>query len=418
MNVTRTIRSTIVAAVAALVGCGVAGAAATVRDTVHAELERGRYLVAAGDCAACHTAQNGQPFAGDRPIPTPFGTIYSSNLTPDPETGIGRWSDDDFLRAMHEGRRPNGQHLYPAFPYPWYTRLSRDDVIAIRAYLETLPPVKQSVRAPELPWPMSWRASVAGWNLLFFRDGEFRPDPTRSADWNRGAYLVEGAGHCGACHSPKNVLGGVKRADAFKGGIGEGWFATSLRPTRPEGLGGWSLDDIVSYLETGANAHARAMGPMAEVVENSTRHLSNDDLHAIAVYLKDLPGDDDAHHASRASDDRDRLARGRLAYLDQCAGCHMENGEGIANVFPPIKGNTGVHAADATSLARLVLEGARSARTPRKPEGFAMPGFRDKLTDAEIADVITYVRASFGNQAAPVSPGTIADVRKQAAGHS
>ena len=406
-------------AIAGLLGCAVAIAAgASVRDTTHAQLERGRYLVAAGDCAACHTADNGKPFAGDRPIPTPFGTLYSSNLTPDEETGIGRWSDDDFVRAMREGRRPNGDHLYPAFPYPWYTRLSRDDVLAIRAYLETLTPVKEVVRAPDLPWPMSWRESVAGWNLLFFHDGEFKPDPQRSNEWNRGAYLVEGLGHCSACHSPKNALGGVKRDEAFQGGMGEGWFATSLRPTHPEGLGAWSVDDIVSYLKTGANSRARAMGPMAEVVENSTRHLSTSDLHAMAVYLKDLPGDNDTPHPPRASDDKDALTRGRLIYLDQCAGCHMQNGEGIAKVFPPIKGNTGVHADDPTSLARLVLEGARSARTGDKPEGFAMPGFADKLTDPEIADVITYIRSSFGNQAAPVSTNKIADVRKQVAGHS
>jgi mono/diheme cytochrome c family protein len=413
-------RKSFVAAIAALAGCAAlgGGVAATVRDTVHAELERGRYLVAAGDCAACHTADNGQAFAGDRPIPTPFGTIYSSNLTPDEETGIGRWSDEDFVRAMHEGRRPNGDRLYPAFPYPWYTRMTRDDVLAIRAYLETLPAVKQAVRAPDLPWPMSWRTSLAGWNLLFFHDGEFKPDPQRSAEWNRGAYLVEGAGHCGACHSPKNVLGGVKRGDAFEGGMGEGWFATSLRPTRPAGLGSWSVDDIVSYLKSGANPHARAMGPMAEVVEHSTRLLSAADLRAMAVYLKDLPAEGGAQPASRASDDRDALSRGRLTYLDQCAGCHMENGEGVANVFPPIKGNTGVHADDTTSLARLVLEGARSARTADRPEAFAMPGFRDKLNDAEIADLISYIRASFGNQAAPVSADSVAAVRKRVAGHS
>jgi mono/diheme cytochrome c family protein len=371
---------------------------------------RGRYLVQAGDCAACHTADNGKPFAGDRPVPTPFGNIYSSNLTPDKETGIGRWSNDDFYRAMHEGIDEEGDHLYPAFPYPWYTKLSRNDVLAIKAFLDTLPPVKQAVRDPELPWPMSWRGSLGVWNAMFFHEGQFAPAPKRSTEWNRGAYLVEGLGHCSACHSPKNLLGGVKRDDAFEGGLGEGWFATSLRPTRREGLGDWSVDEIVSYLKTGANDRARAMGPMAEVVENSTRHLSQADLHAMAVYLKGLPAD--GARAQSASDDRDVLARGRLVYLDQCAGCHMENGEGIANVFPPIRGNTGVHASDPTSLARLVLEGAASAKTPQHREGFAMPGFAGKLTDAEVADVLTYVRASFGNQAAPVAASKVADVRE------
>lgn len=400
-----------------LVAAGLAGVAAltvavaAARDTSHAQVMRGRYLVAAGDCAACHTAEGGRPFAGDRAIPTPFGTIYSSNITPDRTTGIGGWSDDDFLRAMHDGVRPDGAHLYPAFPYPWYARLSRDDVLSIKAFLDTLAPVRQSVRAPDLPWPMSWRASVGAWNMMFFQDGEFRPEPAKGTEWNRGAYLVEGAGHCSACHSPKNVLGGVKRNDAFEGGKGEGWFATSLRPTRGEGLGDWSVDEIVTYLATGANDRARAMGPMAEVVENSTSHLSRADLHAMAVYLKDLPGQGETTTA-KGSDDRDVLDRGRLVYVDQCAGCHMENGAGVAGVFPPIKGNTGVHAQDTTSLARLVLEGAHSARTRERPEGFAMPAFGDKLTDEEVADVLTYVRASFGNHAPAVSASAVADVRK------
>ncbi len=398
---------------ALLVGsAGLALAASMPRDTSHAEVMRGRYLVAAGDCEACHTADGGAPFAGDRPIPTPFGTIYSSNITPDKDTGIGAWSDADFWRSMHEGRRPNDQHLYPAFPYPWYTKLSHDDVLAIKAYLDTLPPVRQAVRAPDLPWPMSWRGSVAGWNTLFFKDGEFVPDATRSAEWNRGAYLVEGLGHCGACHSPKNVLGAVKKGERFEGGMGEGWYATSLRNTHGEGIGDWSRDDVVAYLQTGANAHARAMGPMAEVVEHSTSHLSAADLHAMAVYLKDLPGDEGEVAAQRASDDRALLDRGRLVYLDQCAGCHMEDGAGVAGVFPPIKGNTGLHARDPTSMVRLVLEGAHSARTPQHPEGFAMPGFAQKLTDDEIAAVLTYTRAAFGNAADPVAASRIASVRK------
>jgi len=391
---------------------GIAIADSVPRDTSHAEIMRGRYSSRPANCAACHTADGGQPFAGNRGVPTPFGTIYSSNLTPDDDTGIGTWSDEDFWRAMHDGVSRDGRHLYPAFPYPWYTKLSHDDVLAIKAYLDTLPAVRSVARAPELPLPLRWRGSLAVWNALFFKEGEFVPDPSRSAEWNRGAYLVEGLGHCGACHSPKNVLGGVKRGDRFEGGMGEGWFATSLRRSRGEGLGDWSADEIVAYLKTGANDRARAMGPMAEVVEHSTRHLSDADLHAIAVYLKDLPGDDGAAHAQQASTDHDVLTRGRLVYLDQCAGCHMENGEGVAGVFPPIKGNTGLHASDTTSLARLVLEGAHSARTPDKPEGFAMPGFAGKLSDRDVADVLTYVRASFGNGAGPVETSKIASVRK------
>jgi mono/diheme cytochrome c family protein len=397
---------------AALAAAGLVFGTATsrARDSSFAQVMRGRYLVYAGDCAACHTADNGAAFAGGRAVPTPFGTIYATNITPDRTTGIGSWTEDDFWNAMHSGMRPDGSHLYPAFPYPWFTKLGRGDVLAIKAYLDTLPPVKQENKAPDLPWPLSWRTSVAGWNTLFFKPGTYKWDPSKSEQWNRGAYLVEGLGHCGACHSPKNTLGAVKTRDAFEGGSGEGWFATSLRPGTTEGLGRWSENDIVEYLKTGANDHARAMGPMAEVVHNSTMHLRDDDLHAIAVYLRDLPAE--TGNGKPAAPDRDAVERGRLVYVDQCAGCHMENGAGVPGVFPPIKGNAGVHAHDATSLARLVLEGARSATTPQRPEGFAMPGFEDKLSNREIADLLTYIRTSFGNAAAPVAESKVADVRE------
>ncbi|HET7547040.1 MAG TPA: cytochrome c [Usitatibacter sp.] len=385
-------------------------------DADYGKLARGRYLVHAGDCAACHTDDGGQPFAGGRAIPTPFGTIYSTNITPDKETGIGGWTDEQFYAAMHEGVRPNGQHLYPAFPYPWFTKLTRDDVLAIKAYLDSMRPVKQEAKPPGMPWPLTVRESVAGWNMLFFKPGTFQPNAGKSPQWNRGAYLVEGLGHCGACHSPKNVLGGVKKKDRFEGGKGEGWFATSLVGNDRAGLGSWSKEEIVEYLKTGANDRARAMGPMAEVVHNSTMYLKHEDLEAIATYLKDLPAEAAIErNASLPSSDDDRMKRGRLVYVDQCAGCHMENGQGVAHVFPAIKGNTGVHAQDPTSLARLVLEGAPSAKTPAKPEGFAMPAFGWKLGNEDIADVLTYIRASWGNKAAPVEASKVADVRKQVA---
>jgi mono/diheme cytochrome c family protein len=384
---------------------------AVARDSTFAEVLRGRYLAYAGDCAACHTDEGGQPYAGGRAVPTPFGKIYAPNITPDKETGIGGWSENDFWRAMHEGIGKGGKHLYPAFPYPWYTMLSHDDVLAIKAYLDTLAPVRKQDREPDLPWPMSWRGSLAVWNSMYFKAGEYQRDPAKSPEWNRGAYLVEGLGHCSACHSPKSALGGVERDHAFQGGKGEGWFATSLTGNPREGIGAWSADEIVEYLKSGANDRARAMGPMAEVVRNSTSHLSDADLRAIAVYLKDIPAHD-AGNPKVASQDSDAMKRGRLVYIDQCAGCHMENGEGVAGVFPPVKGNTGLHAHDPTSLARLVLAGAPSARTPQKPESFAMPGFEGKLTDAEIADVLTYIRASFGNRADTVSASKVADVRK------
>jgi mono/diheme cytochrome c family protein len=236
-------------------------------------------------------------------------------------------------------------------------------------------------------------------------------DKTRTPEWNRGAYLVEGLGHCGACHSPKNVLGAVKKDDRFHGGMGEGWFATKLTPHATEGLGSWSIEEIVEYLKTGANEHARAYGPMAEVVTNSTAHLSNQDLRAMAFYLKDLPRDGDREQ--QASNDRQVLSRGERLYVDQCAGCHMENGEGVKGVFPPIRNNAAVHAQDPHSLVRLVLEGAASVKTRAKPEGFAMPDFADKLSDADIADLLTYIRATFGNRATAVAAATVAEVRHE-----
>jgi len=403
-------RRLVLASLAAVGALGLASAAAS--DASFAQVARGRYLVYAGDCFACHTAEGGAPFAGGRPVPTPFGTIYATNLTPDRQTGIGRWSDADFWKAMHDGIRPDGKHLYPAFPYPWYTKLDQQDVRAIKAYLDTLPAVRSEAKAPKLPWPLSWRESVAGWNLLYFRSGEYRPHADKSSEWNRGAYLVEGLGHCGACHSPKNVLGGVKRDERYHGGMGEGWFATSLTKDSHEGLGAWTVEDIVDYLKTGANEHARALGPMAEVVENSTRYLDAADLRAMAVYLKDMPGDSGKMPSHSASDDHDALSSGRLVYVDQCAGCHMEDGAGIAHVFPVIQGNSGSHASNPASLIRLVLEGAHSAKSKERPEAFAMPAFDWKLSDREIADVLTYVRASWGNDAPAVAPAKVAAVRK------
>jgi mono/diheme cytochrome c family protein len=389
---------------------GAAMASDTGTPPLYGEIERGRYLVAAGDCKACHTEDRGEPFAGGRPIPTPFGTIYSPNITPDEATGIGKWSNEDFWKAMHDGIDREGEHLYPAFPYPWYTKLGHDDVYAIKAYLDTLKPVRHETKPPDMPWPLSWRESAGLWDALFFDAGVYRWDRSKSEQWNRGAYLVEGLGHCGACHTPKNFLGATKRDKAFLGGTGEGWFAPSLRPAESEGIGDWSVDDIVEFLKTGATKRSRALGAMAEVVHDSTAHLDDDDLRAIAVYLKDLPATTPT--TQKASDDHDRLTRGRLVYVDQCAGCHMEDGTGVANVIPPLEDDSHVHAHDPMSLARLVLEGAPSAVTPQRPERFAMPGFSGKLGNQDIADVLTYVRANFGNHADPVSASQVADVRQ------
>lgn len=381
-------------------------------QALHSSIERGRYLAAAGDCAACHTADGGKPYAGGRPVPTPFGTIYSTNITPDKETGIGKWSEDQFYRAMHEGIRADGKHLYPAFPYPWYSKLSRGDVDAIKAFLEAVPPVRQENRDSELPWPLSVREVMSGWNAMFFKEGEYEPDPKQSAEWNRGAYLVEGLGHCGACHTPKNLAGGQKKRENLQGGYGENWYATSLTSDVRDGLGDWVLDDIVQYLKSGANAKGAATGPMAEVVENSTQYLSEDDLRAIGVYLKSVAGSSEAR---APESDKQRLARGEALYRDQCAGCHMEDGAGQAHVFPPLKANAVVQAKEPGAMLHMILDGARIASTAADPSALAMPAFGWKLSDEEAADLATYLRAAWGNQAAPVSAAEVKKTRERIA---
>jgi mono/diheme cytochrome c family protein len=375
-------------------------------EPMHSAIERGRYLAAAGDCAACHTADGGKPYAGGRPVPTPFGVIYSTNITPDKETGIGRWTEEQFYQAMHEGISADGKHLYPAFPYPWYTKLSRDDVDAIKAFLDALPPVREENKQTALPWPFSVREVMAGWNTLYFHKGEFKPDPGQSAEWNRGAYLVEGLGHCSACHTPKNIAGGLKTGQKLEGGYGENWYATSLTNDVRDGLGDWTLDDIVQYLKTGANAKAAATGPMAEVIENSTQHLNDADLRAIAAYLRSVPG---RNEAKSPETDKQRLARGEALYIDQCSGCHMEDGSGQPQVFPPLKGNAVVQAREPGAMLHMIIDGARIAATKSNPTGLAMPAFGWKLTDQDIADLATYLRAAWGNKAAPVA---VSDVKK------
>jgi mono/diheme cytochrome c family protein len=397
----------------ALMAFGVSFAAtASAQGTTFSQIERGRYLSKVGDCASCHTAKGGKPLAGGFPIATPFGIIYSTNITPDEETGIGKWSSDDFFKAMHSGIRRDGQHLYPAFPYPWFTKLSRSDVDAIKSYLDTIEPVKQQNKSNELPWPLSWREMVAGWNLLFFDEGTYQPDPSKSATWNRGAYLVEGGGHCAACHTPKNVLGAAKGDDHLQGGdAGESWFAPSLSSDLRDGIGNWSVAQIVEYLKTGSNHQSATAGPMTDVIINSTQYLSDEDLHAIAVYLKTLPQSGADTAANKTQLDKQAMAQGHDLYWDNCIGCHMEDGAGLKKVFPPLKGSAAIQAKSAASLIQVVLAGEQMAATPNKPTGFAMPAFGWKLSDQQVADLVNYIRNAWGNSAPLVDSGDVADVR-------
>jgi mono/diheme cytochrome c family protein len=316
---------------------------------------------------------------------------------------------------MHEGIDNDGKHLYPAFPYPSYTKVGADDVRAIKAYLDTLPAVKQKNKPPELPWPLSMREVMAGWNELYFHEGTYQSNPNKSAQWNLGAYLVEGLGHCAACHTPRNFAGASKKDDHLQGGYGEHWYAMNLTGDLRDGLGAWSQKDIVEYLKTGSNAKAAAAGPMAEVVRDSTQHLDDGDLAAIATYLKDLPAEKDQKQAKAVDIDNKVASHGAALYLDNCAGCHMENGEGIANVFPPLKADAAVQADEPATILEAVIGGAHVVTTKAKPTGLAMPAFGWKLSDQEIADLTTYIRNAWGNRASTVSADQVAKVREQVA---
>lgn len=376
----------------------------------HTSAEHGRYLVRAGDCMSCHTVAGGAPFAGGRAVPTPFGTIYSTNITPDPVTGIGAWSEEDFYRAMHEGIARDGHHLYPAFPYPWFTRISRDDVRDIKAYLDTRPAVRQINRAPELPWPLSMRGAMAVWNGMYFDEGTYRSDPRQSAQWNRGAYLVKGAGHCSACHGDKNFAGAVDKDHPLGGGFAENMYAPALTGGKRDGLGQWSEQDLVDYLGSGRNAITTAGGAMAEVVEQSTQYLSEPDRRAIAVYLKNLPA---AEEASVASADSDTLKRGGALYLDNCEGCHLRGGTGEAGAFPPLRNSSAIQAAEPDTLITVILKGDQVPATDADPTGLAMPAFDDRLNDAEVAQLVTYIRQAWGNRAGSVSAGDVESLRSK-----
>ncbi|MBV8914186.1 MAG: cytochrome c [Acetobacteraceae bacterium] len=391
-----------------LVLAGLAAGPALADDSF-TQMERGRYIADAGDCMPCHTAPGGKPWAGGRAIETPFGNLVSPNVTPDRETGIGAWTDNEFADALQKGVGHGGEHLYPAMPYTYYTKVTREDVLAIRAYLNTLEPVVNKVRSNQLPFPFDIRANMLAWNEMFFTQGEYKPDTGKSAEWNRGAYLVRGLGHCGGCHTSKNALGGDEDSKALQGNVLQGWFAPNITNDERTGLGKWSVDEVVQYLQTGHNSWAAASGPMAEVVQYSTSRLKTDDLHAIAVYLKDQPGQGGTATATATN------AAGEAIYKDSCAACHFGNGEGQARMYPRLALGPFVQSAEPTTLIRVVLEGMRSVGTPGQPTAPAMPAYGWKLDDAEVAAVVTYVRNAWGNAASAVGADDVAKMRKELA---
>lgn len=369
------------------------------------QVQRGAYLAVAGNCAGCHTARGGAAYAGGRGIATPFGTVFAGNLTPDADTGLGRWNAAHFWRALHNGRSRDGRLLYPAFPYPHFSRITREDSDALFAYLRSLPPVVQPPRPHALRFPYDSQAALAVWRALYFRPATHRPDASRSAEWNRGDYLVRGLGHCGACHAPRDALGG-QRADAEPGGATlplQDWYAPALNDAAEAGVAHWPLQEVVQLLKTGAAPQGRATGPMAEVVVRSTQHLSEPDLRAIAVYLQALPP---------APPRRPRAAapaaatneRGRLLYEQRCADCHGAQGQGVAGVYPPLAGNRLVTMDNSANLVLAVVNGGFAAATAAQPRPYGMPPFGHELPAEDLAAVLSHVRGAWGNRAAPVTP--------------
>ncbi len=381
-----------------------------------ATIAKGEYLARVGDCTACHTLPGGKLFAGGRAMPTPFGTLYTTNITPDPETGIGRWTTDQFYQLMHDGRSPDGGLIYPAMPFASYTKVTRADSDAIFAYLQTVPPVRQADRSNDLRFPYNNRALILGWRTLFFSEGEFKPDPKQSPEWNRGAYLVQGLGHCGMCHTPINALGGSSEAQAFQGGLipMQAWYAPSLTSNKEAGLGDWSVDEIVALLKAGVSGRGAVYGPMAEVVYDSLQYLTDDDVRAMAIYLKGLgQGSPPAPPSSHIPTEQGSLllSLGRVVYDAQCKACHGENGEGMPPAYPPLAGNQSIQMSSAVNSIRMVLNGGFPPGTAGYPRPYGMPPFALTLSDNEVAAVVSYIRTAWGNRGAAVTAAQANELR-------
>jgi mono/diheme cytochrome c family protein len=375
--------------------------------------ERGRYLAILGDCRGCHTAPHKPAFSGGLPFTAAFGTLYSTNITPDRQTGIGAWSNEDFYHALHQGIAPGGRHLYPAFPYIYFARLDRQQSDDLFAYLKTLKPVHRPPSANALYFPFNIRAVMAVWNWLYLDSAPLRPDPKRSQAWNRGHFIVDGPGHCAACHTPKDLLYGDRKDRDLSGALEQNWFAANLTGNRDEGLGRWSREELALYLATGRNLHATAAGSMEEKVSLSTSLMRDEDRAAIATYLKSLPARAEAAPAPPAPA---QMAAGEAVFVARCMFCHQPPGRadqpipGPAADYPKLADDTLILARNPATVVRIILQGAQAPTTPNGRTTFAMPGF-PVLSDAQLADVATYIRNSWGNRAAPVSARQVAAER-------
>lgn len=377
---------------------------------------KGAYIARMADCAACHTAKDGEPFAGGRAFVLPFGTIYTPNLTPDPETGIGKWTDADFLNAVHRGIAPDGSRYYPAFPYPSYTLLSDEDALAIKAYLFSLKPVKQENKPNSFAFPYNQRWLMTIWAALFNPDHRFRPLDGQSAEWNRGAYLAEAAGHCGECHTPRNLMQALDQRRKFAGGVAEGWNAYNISADKVSGIGDWSAEQLASYLSNGhATGRGVASGPMAEAVELSLSGLTKSDIGAIVAYLRSVPAvASDLPKLAGPAPATPQLAAidnpiGKRIFEGNCVSCHAWTGAGTVVGTAQLTGLRAVNDPSAANVVQMILGGAGRPNTPHP----YMPSFGRPYSDAEIAAVANYVTARFGSLPSRVTAVDVASLRRQ-----
>ncbi|ALE90526.1 c-type cytochrome [Pseudomonas versuta] len=414
----------IVIATLALLGSFSAVAA---QEDQQALINQGEYLARAGDCVACHTAKDGKPFAGGLPMETPIGLIYSTNITPD-KSGIGAYSFDDFDKAVRHGIAKNGDTLYPAMPYPSYARVTETDMQALYAYfMKGVKPVAQENKAVDIPWPLSMRWPLAMWRWTFAPAvADFTPVTGQDPVVSRGAYLVEGLGHCGACHTPRALTMqekalGAGDSSAFLSGSAplEGWIAKNLRGDHKDGLGSWNEEQLVQFLKTGRSDRSAVFGGMSDVIVHSMQYMSEADLTAIARYLKSLPAvdaTDTPHQYDPAVADAlwngDDSKRGAAVYIDNCAACHRTDGHGYTRVFPALAGNPVLLSDDPTSLIHIVLKGGTLPATHTAPSTFTMPAFDWRLSDQEVADVVNFIRTSWGNKGGDVKATDVKGLRE------
>ncbi len=403
----RTARGSAWLALAALFTAGPALAQSADADLI----KRGQYLATSGDCVACHTAPGGKPYAGNYGLNTPIGLIFTPNLTPDPETGIGKWSYETFEKAFRHGIGDEGEYLYPAFPFAWYTKVSDEDTRAIFAFLKSLDPVNEKRKESQIPFPFNIRTALITWRTAFFTEGRFKPDPNASAEVNRGAYLVEGLGHCGMCHNENKIVGNSSLAGKLGGGVIDGWYAPNITPDGHQGIGAWKDEEVVTYLKTGTapgNRPGVAAGPMRQAIEESTSKMTDADLKAMVAYLRTVPAKE-TYKAKDLQAFNQPGAPGADVYLTYCSSCHRPDGTGVPGAIPALAGNTSVQSEGPQTVLRVIYGGlaAQSGLAP-------MPAIGQDMTEQQVKDVTDYIRNAWGNKAPVMNSGSAVSEAKAA----